>query len=219
MTQTKVLQETEYEYAYESSRPATAHSFLVEPLLSMLPVPTNTQTQKMRVLDLGCGNGSLSHVVAQKGYEVFGIEESAQGVNVARQSFPDCHFLQASIYELPYEELENSFDVVISVEVIEHLFYPKELIRAAKKCLKPNGTLILTTPYHGYWKNLLLSVSNKMDGHFHALWDGGHIKFFSVNTLTNLLETEGYIDIKFKFAGRLPYLWKSMLCSCTFSQP
>ena len=219
MTQTNILQETEYEYAYENSRPATAHSFLLEPLLSMLPSLTNTQTQKLRVLDLGCGNGSLSHIVAQKGYEVFGIEESAQGIDLARQSFPDCHFLQASIYELPYQELENSFDVVISVEVIEHLFYPKELIKAAKKCLKPNGTLILTTPYHGYWKNLLLAASNKMDGHFHALWDGGHIKFFSVNSLTNLLEKEGYKDIEFKFAGRLPYLWKSMLCSCTFSQP
>jgi len=86
---------------------------------------------------------------------------------------------------LPYAELHNSFDVVISVEVIEHLFYPRELVKAAKQCLKPNGCLIITTPYHGYFKNLVLAISGK------------------------------YADIYFRFAGRLPYLWKSMLCCCT----
>jgi hypothetical protein len=53
-----------------------------------------------------------------------------------------------------------------------------------------------------------------MDNHFHVLWDGGHIKFFSVKTLTALLKTEGFTDLHFNFAGRFPYLWKSMLCSC-----
>jgi 2-polyprenyl-3-methyl-5-hydroxy-6-metoxy-1,4-benzoquinol methylase len=203
-----------YEYAYADTGLANAHSFLMTPLLSMLPRPTNSQGQKLRVLDLGCGNGSLSSVIAQQGYEVVGIEESGQGAAIARQNFPDCHFIEATIYDLPYAELQNSFDVVLSVEVIEHLFYPRELVRAAKECLKPNGRLILTTPYHGYLKNLALAVSGKMDKHFHALWDGGHIKFFSVSTLTSLLKTEGYTDIYFQFAGRFPYLWKSMLCSC-----
>ncbi len=40
-------------------------------------------------------------------------------------------------------------------------------------------------------------------------------EFFSVKTLTILLESENYTDINFKFAGRYPYLWKSMLCSST----
>lgn len=205
---------TEYQYTYEDSNLANAHSFLMTPLLSMLPQSTNPQGQKIRILDLGCGNGSLSNVLAKKGYEVVGIEESEQGFTIASKNFPNCHFIQASIYDLPYAKLQNSFDVVMAVEVIEHLFYPRELARAAKKCLKPNGRLILTTPYHGYFKNLALAVSGKMDHHFHALWDGGHIKFFSVKTLSTLLETESYTDINFKFAGRFPYLWKSMLCSC-----
>ena len=205
---------TEYQYTYEDSNLANAHSFLMAPLLSMLPQSTKPEGQKIRILDLDCGNGSLSNVLAKKGYEIVGIEESEQGFTIASKNFPNCHFIQASIYDLPYAKLQNSFDVVIAVEVIEHLFYPRELARAAKTCLKPNGRLILTTPYHGYFKNLALAVSGKMDHHFHALWDGGHIKFFSVKTLSTLLETESYTDINFKFAGRLPYLWKSMLCSC-----
>ena len=111
-------------------------------------------------------------------------------------------------------DLQHSFDAVISVEVIEHLSNPKALVTAAKYCLKPEGTFILTTPYHGYLKNLALAVSGKMDDHFTVLWDGGHIKFFSVSTLSKLLEAESCADIEFKYAGRIPYLWSSMLCMC-----
>ena len=43
---------------------------------------------------------------------------------------------------------------------------------------------MLSTPYHGYLKNLALAVSGRMDRHFTALHVGGHIKFFSIETLT-----------------------------------
>ena len=155
----------------------------------------------------------MSNFLAQQGYEVVGVEESESGVKLANQTFPNCRFIQGSIYDLPYSEIGDKFDIVISVEVIEHLFYPRELVRSAKKCLKPNGRLIMTTPYHGYLKNLVLAATGEMDKHFTTLWDGGHIKFFSVASMTAMLKTEDYTDIKFKFAGRFPYFWKSMLCS------
>ena len=74
-----------------------------------------------------------------------------------------------------------------------------------------SGTLIITTPYHGYFKNLALAAAGKLDGHFTVLWDGGHIKFFSRRTLTALLELEGFEVTAFCGAGRWPYLWKSMV--------
>ncbi|MEG3972762.1 class I SAM-dependent methyltransferase [Microcoleus sp. T2B6] len=183
----------------------------------MLATLQQTSKTKLRVLDLGCGNGSLSHVIAEHGCEVVGVDTSAPGIAISRQSFPECQFIQADIYDLPDTDILNSFDVVLAIEVIEHLLYPKELARTAKKCLIPGGTLIISTPYHGYLKNLALAVSGKLDQHFTVLWDNGHIKFFSVETLTKLLRFEGYTEIKFQFAGRCPYLWKSMLCSSKFS--
>jgi 2-polyprenyl-3-methyl-5-hydroxy-6-metoxy-1,4-benzoquinol methylase len=210
------VQEKEYEYIWSDSELANCHSFIIKPLLSILPSPQKANGEKTKILDLGCGNGSLSNFLVTEGYEVVGIEESNQGVKQAQKNFPNCKFMQGSIYDLPYDKLECSFDIVLSVEVIEHLFYPKELVRAAKKCMKPDGQFILTTPYHGYLKNIALALSGKMDGHFHALWDGGHIKFFSVKTLKELLESEGYSDINFSFAGRMPYLWKTMLVSCKY---
>lgn len=165
---------------------------------------------------MGCGNGSFTNILNNHGYNVTGVEESSSGVAIAKQQYQNCKFIEGSIYDLPYSDLNPEFDAVISVEVIEHLFEPKQLIRAAKKCLKPNGRLILTTPYHGYWKNLALALTGKMDKHHTVLWDGGHIKFFSVETLSQLLKSEGCKDIQFEFAGRFPYLWKSMLCNCRF---
>ena len=73
------------------------------------------------------------------------------------------------------------------------------------------GQLICSTPYHGYLKNLALSLVNKWDDHHNPLWDGGHIKFFSRDSLTRLLREAGLVNISFRGAGRLPYLWKSMV--------
>ncbi len=208
----------EYEYSYADAELGHHHNYLIKPLLEMIAESSSTIISKqrpLRILDIGSGNGSLSHFIAMNGYEVVGIEESESGVKFASHSFPNCRFMQGSIYNPPDTELEGKFDVVIATEVIEHLFFPKQLVKNAKKFLKPQGRLILTTPYHGYLKNLLLAVSGQMDKHFTTLWDGGHIKFFSRATMEVLLKSENYTDINFKFAGRYPYLWKSMLCSST----
>jgi len=204
-----------YEYAYTTAESGHHHNYLLPPLLKLLSNIKQDKAKKLRVLDIGCGNGSLSNLIAKNGYEVVGVEDSPSGVAEANKNFPECKFIHASVYDLPYSDLGGDFDIVISAEVIEHLLYPSELIKSAKKCLKPNGSLILTTPYHGYVKNCVLALTGKMDNHFTVLWDGGHIKFFSVKTLTKLLTEEEFSNCQFKFAGRTPYLWKSMLVLAT----
>lgn len=211
----------QYNYFYPDSRSSHHHAYLFRPIEQLLSeVQAQLRKEKLSVLDLGCGNGSLSHEIAQRGHSVTGVDNSATGIQIAQRNFPDCRFLQASVYDLPYAILENAFDIVISVDVIEHLVYPRELLRAAKRCLRPdNGRLILTTPYHGYLKNLVLALTGKLDPHFTVLWDGGHIKFFSKNTLEKMIKQEGFINTRFKFLGRVPFLWKTMLCSSTPLEP
>ena len=72
--------------------------------------------------------------------------------------------------------------------------------------------MLLGTPYHGYLKNLVLAATGKMDAHFSALHNGGHIKFFSVSTLSRLMRAHGFDDLSFTFYGRAPWLWKNMIC-------
>lgn len=71
--------------------------------------------------------------------------------------------------------------------------------------------MVITTPYHGYLKNLALSLLDKWDVHHTPLWHGGHIKFWSRATLTELLDRHGFDVVGFSGVGRVPYLWKSMV--------
>lgn len=205
------------EYQYQTDHAGAHHQYLLPQIEALLAKYQPKSRTPLRLLDLGCGNGSLSHSLATKGYAVVGVDDSFTGIQVAQISFPECKFRQVSVYELGETDLGEPFDVIISVEVIEHLLYPKELISAAKKHLKPDGCLIITTPYHGYWKNLVLALTGKMYQHFGVDWDGGHIKFFSVKTLSQLLVGQGFTNLEFAFAGRLPYLWKSMLVAAKLS--
>lgn len=67
------------------------------------------------------------------------------------------------------------------------------------------------TPYHGHLKLLAIAFAGRGPRHFDALWDGGHIKVFTPVSLRRLLAANGFVDIQFGFAGRVPWLWKSML--------
>lgn len=117
--------------------------------------------------------------------------------------------------ELPPELLPIPFKTVISMEVIEHLYSPRTFVAFVRGILEANGggRFILTTPYHGYLKNLSMALTGKMDYHYSALWEGGHIKFWSRRTLATLLREAGFRDMRFAGAGRIPYLWRHMVFS------
>jgi 2-polyprenyl-3-methyl-5-hydroxy-6-metoxy-1,4-benzoquinol methylase len=120
--------------------------------------------------------------------------------------------MNVSTGQLPTELSGKHFDIVIATEVIEHLYDPRGFIAFARKILSAKrGEFIISTPHHGYIKNLALAIAGKLDSHFTVLWDGGHIKFFSRNTLEQMLREQGFEVAGFVGAGRLPYLWKSML--------
>ena len=104
------------------------------------------------------------------------------------------------------------FDAVVSSDVVEHLYRPADLGECARELLVPGGWLILGTPYHGYLKNLTLSVIDGWDAHHTVGWDGGHIKFFSVKTLSRLVIANGFEVQRFHYFGRAPWLWKNMIC-------
>lgn len=101
------------------------------------------------------------------------------------------------------------FDAVASLEVIEHCYWPRRFA-AVLALLKPGGVAIISTPFHGYWKNLALALAGRFDLHWSPLWDGGHIKFWSEATLGTLLR-EGFVDVAFHRVGRLPPLARSMV--------
>ncbi|MCB1209648.1 MAG: class I SAM-dependent methyltransferase [Verrucomicrobiales bacterium] len=165
------------------------------------------------VLDLGCGNGYLTNKLKHSfpGISFAGLDPSETGIAEAKSAFPDAVFRQGSVYDEPPADWVGSFDMVISTEVVEHLYAPKAMPSFIRTVLKPSGIAVITTPYHGYLKNLALSVLDKWDSHHTVFWDHGHIKFWSRKTLTKLFEDESYTALHFKGIGRCPWLWMTML--------
>ncbi len=168
------------------------------------------------VCDLGCGNGYLASRLGASGFQVTGIDASESGLEIAGRHYATdkVNFVRAEIAADLRELLPEGrrFDAVVSSDVIEHLYRPAALVEAAAALLKPGGYLILGTPYHGYLKNLAISVLNKWDAHHGVHWDGGHIKFFSVRTLRDLVARHGFQELTLRGYGRLPWLWKHMIC-------
>ena len=198
------------DYAYNSVEESHMHRYFVPPILRRLE-----GKGRLRVLDLGCGNGALCKRLHDAGCDVTGVDVSEPGIAVARAAYPAIRFESMGVYDEPPLDLIEAFDVVVSTEVVEHLYAPRALPRLIKRVLKPGGTAIVTTPYHGYLKNLALSVMNKWDPHHDVFWDHGHIKFWSRTTLQKLFTDEGFEFESFEGLGRLPYLWMTMLMSFT----
>jgi 2-polyprenyl-3-methyl-5-hydroxy-6-metoxy-1,4-benzoquinol methylase len=199
----------EFRWAHAGAGNGASGEGLARTFISMVKDLKGVDT----ICDLGCGNGYLTGRLAELGYTVVGIDASVSGLKVARQNYPAAKFVHSIINGKLESRAElERFDLVVSSDVIEHLYRPSELVKDALSLLKPNGQFLIGTPYHGYLKNLVLSLSGRMDAHFTALDEAGHIKFFSVQTLSRLLHSHGFSDLKFSFYGRAPWLWKNMIC-------
>ena len=108
--------------------------------ISGAPLPT------MRICDLGCGVGRVASCLAALG-QVTGIDYSAKGIEVARRRFPSVDFQVADVTSYRVDE---SFDVVVSTEVIEHVPDKVAYSTTCREVLRPGGYLILTCPNGRY---------------------------------------------------------------------
>jgi len=193
------------EFIWENDAHAEAHRYLAGPVLARLRA-----SGARRVLDLGCGNGAFSALLAHEGYETTGIDHSASGIEIAKLR-PGACFAQHDLNAPLPEAHVGRYDAVVALEVIEHLLLPRRLIEAALAALRPGGLMVVSTPYHGYLKNLALALLGAFDSHWHPLRDYGHVKFFSRRTLSALFLEYGLSELDFSTAGRVPPFAKSMI--------
>ena len=163
-----------------------------------------------RAFDLGCGNGAVAAELTAAGYTVSGVDPSDDGIRLAREHHPGLDLHPGSAYD-DLAGRFGRFPAVVSLEVVEHLFDPRKFARVVFDLMEPGGTAVVSTPYHGYLKNLALAATGRLDAHFTALWDYGHIKFWSPRTLAALLAEAGLTVERVIRVGRVPVLAKSMI--------
>lgn len=194
-------------YFYKHARGNPSHAYLL-PILQ--EVMTTLSKDEPRAIDVGCGNGFVSDFIARGGFRVVGVDPSNRGMEIARQHFPAVEYYQGTAYE-DLASMFGQFDLTVSLEVVEHLYSPKTFARTLFLLTKPGGVCVVSTPYHGYLKNLVLAASGRFEKHLNPLNEGGHIKFFSIQQLTSLLQEVGFHIRRIHRVGRIPALAKSMV--------
>jgi SAM-dependent methyltransferase len=181
--------------------------------------------QVLRVLDVGCGPGTVSKDLVGAGHEVHGLDIAAAAVDEAQKNG-----IRALAFDLdsgnPFPFPDGYFDVVMALDVLEHLFDPVRVAREIARVLADDGTFIVVFPNHFdlfnrlrilggrgivYWDHIGLSNA----------WDYFHIRFFTLNDVRAFLEYCGlfpcavqlsfipYGHLRFvRYLMRLPDRWK-----------
>ena len=95
-----------------------------------------------QLLEIGCGTGHWSKYFSGKGFEITGIDISAEMINVARKKhIPNSHFEITDGHNIPFEY--ESFDIAAAITVLEFTREPEKIISEMVRCVKSNGTLII----------------------------------------------------------------------------
>jgi SAM-dependent methyltransferase/uncharacterized protein YbaR (Trm112 family) len=136
---------------------------------------------KGRVLDMGCGNAWLAAALCPRGMEVWSADISTDNPTKALHRYPfDNHFaVVADAFHLPFREY--TFDVVLAVEIIEHVPDPAAFVAALLRVLRPGGQLIITTPYREQIQYSLCVHCNHPTPH------NAHLHSFDEQALRRLL--------------------------------
>ena len=161
---------------------------------------------QIRVLDASCGGGSFLSFFHQLGLQVVGADISINAIVRARRNIVrGARFVAASAEEgVPFRNA--TFDVVWFGETLAHLFDGHYALSEFNRVLKPGGQLILTTPYHGRIKNVVIALFSFSE-HFYP--DNYRIRFYDRRSLEAALTWAGFTAHTWSGIGRAWPLWRS----------
>lgn len=139
-----------------------------------------------KVLEVGCGTGSLLRYLKKKGFDIIGCDNSDVAVRLSGQ-------IKASATSLPFGN--QKFDAVIAISLIEHLTKNEGLkfLKEVKRVLKENGHIFLVTPNFASPFRIIRGFK------WYGYQDSTHITFYTPKTMKKILAKGGFFDFRFTF--------------------
>ncbi|MGA8339294.1 MAG: methyltransferase domain-containing protein [Solirubrobacteraceae bacterium] len=157
-----------------------------------------------RALDLGCGAGDFTAVLARDGAHAIGVDVAEAALARARAHHPALDFRLAPVEgPLPFED--NVFDLVWASEVIEHVADTARWLSEVRRVLAPRGRLLVTTPSHGRLRVALGGVESFSDPL------GDHLHLYTKGSLRALLGEFGFGEVQVRAAEGPPLLKRILL--------
>jgi 2-polyprenyl-3-methyl-5-hydroxy-6-metoxy-1,4-benzoquinol methylase len=156
------------------------------------------------VLDLGCAQGNLSLLLAERGFKVLSVDLKYEFLTymMLKHDKGNVWPVAASLEVLPFKQ--NIFDVILFCEVIEHVAHPDRALMVLKRLLKRNGVLIVTTPNGSFLRSKLPTASqiddwNALEQYQYQPDADGHLFLFTKQELKHYLKEEGYKVVAHSF--------------------
>jgi len=176
-------------------------------------------SNKLSILDIGCGSGVLDNELASFGHRVMGIDIQAPDVLPHSWQFIEGDITQ----DWP---VQKGFNVVLCTDVPEHMYDPAHILQEAEHVLLPNGKLVFGVPNHFDIRQRLVMLFGNGIVHWDQkkrfnenAWDYSHIRFFTLSELEDFFAKHGWhIEARqFNFMGAgivpnfLPHVIKFLL--------
>lgn len=177
------------------------YSIVRTEILSLLP-PKNP-----RVLDVGCGYGSTGAYLLKNGMAetVSGVEFLPQAAAEARKVLTKVWNLDLNRDELPPDLQREKFDLILCLDVLEHLVDPWLTLRRLSDLLPKGGRVLVSVPNLRHWKTVFsLVVRGDFSYTNHGTLDSGHLRFFTKKTALSLVAGAGFEIEKISQTGRAP---------------
>jgi SAM-dependent methyltransferase len=149
------------------------------------------------ILEVGCGDASFTRSLAEYSSRVTAVDLSASQIKRNARAHPEIKFVQHDVAQ-PFPFADEAFDVIWCSEVLEHLFDPGFALREMQRVLARGGRLLVTVPYHGVIKDVLIALF-KWDEHFSPA--NPHIRFFTRKTLSQLAASAGFVEVETSTCG------------------
>jgi SAM-dependent methyltransferase len=137
-----------------------------------------------KLLDVGCGHGVSAAMLAQQGWDVYGLDFSQVAAGHARALLGGDRVHVGDLYSAKYPD--RLFDVVLMSHSLEHLYHPKRVLAEVRRILKDQGVLMVAVPNAASWEASLC-------GRWWGPWDPPrHLYHFTRESLTRLLRQTGF---------------------------
>ena len=160
-------------------------------------------TEPLDILDVGCAQGTLALLLAERGHRVTAVDLRPQFLDYARSrhTHGQVRFLQANAME---DDLPGRYGLIFVNQLLEHLVYPQQLVQRLLGNLLPGGRLVATTPNGRYLRNSLPSFSQLGDArrweHLQYTADGdGHFYAYQPAELARIFGAAGLQNVQTRF--------------------
>lgn len=176
-------------------------------------VKSNIPIEKgLKFLDFGCGKGLLLEEILKinPSLEATGADVSKTALEFAKKAFPKANFIKIEEGEkLPFKN--NSFDFILAADVLEHVYDTDLIFSELSRILKPSGKIFISVPYHGMFKNIVISFIG-FDFYFDPRQP--HIRFYTKNNLFKMVKENGLTVVSNGYYGRIYPLSHGMYVVC-----